>query len=72
MTEKRDDLIKSIEMFLEVGGSPEFKIVAAMDVNLELDDVLEGSRVRVGKYEFEFIRDRFIPLGEYYIVRAGL
>ena len=71
-TEERDGLIESIEMFLEKGGSPEFKIVAAMDVNLEIDDVLGGSRVRVGKYEFEFIRDRVIPLSEYYILRADL
>lgn len=68
--EQREDLIAAIEKFLEKGGSAEFKIVAAMDVNLEIDDVLIGSSVRVGKYEFEFTRDRFVPLGEYYIMQA--
>lgn len=69
---QRADLIMAIEKFLDAGGSPEFKIVAAMNVNLEIDDVLMGSRVRVGKYEFEFTRDIYVPLGEYYIMQANL
>lgn len=69
--EQREDLIESIEKFLDAGGSPKFKVVAAMDVNLEIDDVLIGSNVRVGRYEFEFTRDRYVQLGEYYIMQKG-
>ncbi len=69
IVEQRQDLIDAIEKFLEKGGSPNFRVAAAMDVNLDIDDVGMGDMVQVGPYKFKFTRDRYVPLGEYYILQ---